>query len=249
MKKIFVLIALAVSSLYATAQTKPAAARPKPASPSRPAPKTSPKPVAAPLLKTLVDSASYAFGVSIANDVKSRGVSNLNSAVLAKAMNDVFAGNATLLSPEKCQDLIMSFLGSIEKKKFEGNITEGSKFMIENSKKPGIVSLSSGLQYEIITPGAGIKPKATDEVTVNYKGTLLNGKQFDSSYDRGQPATFMLNQVIPGWTEGLQQMPVGSKYRFFIPYPLAYGERAAGPDIPPYSTLIFEVELISIDAK
>lgn len=143
----------------------------------------------------------------------------------------------------------MGFLGALEKKKFEGNINEGTKFLSENSKKPGIVTLPSGLQYQVITQGTGVKPKATDEVTVNYKGTLLNGKQFDSSYDRGEPATFMLNQVIPGWTEGLQYMPAGSKYKFFVPYALAYGERAAGPDIAPYSTLIFEVELISVQPK
>ena len=143
----------------------------------------------------------------------------------------------------------MGFLGSIEKKKFAVNVAEGSKFLTENSKKAGVVTLPSGLQYEVISSGTGIKPKATDEVTVHYKGTLLNGKQFDSSYDRGEPATFMLNQVIPGWTEGLQQMPAGSKYRFFIPYALAYGERGAGPDITPFSTLIFEVELVSVQAK
>ncbi|SKB41855.1 FKBP-type peptidyl-prolyl cis-trans isomerase [Daejeonella lutea] len=250
MKKIFFAFALVAVYTYSSAQTKPAPPKPKaPSTQAKPAVKTPPKAVNAPLLKTSVDSASYAFGVSIANDIKSRGVGNLNSAVLAKAMTDVFGGGSTLLSPEKCQDLIMSFLGSVEKKKFEGNINEGTKFLSENAKKQGVVTLPSGLQYEVITQGTGVKPKATDEVTVNYKGTLLNGKQFDSSYDRGEPATFMLNQVIPGWTEGLQQMTAGSKYRFFIPYALAYGERAAGPDITPYSTLIFEVELISVQAK
>jgi len=247
MKKILVLIVLAASYNYSYAQTKPAAPKPKPTA-TKPAAATTPKTVV-PVFKSSLDSASYAFGVSIANDIKSRGVGKLNSTLLAKAMNDVFAGSTTLLSPEKCQDLIMTYLGSIEKKKFEGNISEGKEFLIANSKKPGIVTLPSGLQYEVITSGNGFKPKATDEVTVNYKGTLLNGKQFDSSYDRGQPATFMLNQVIPGWTEGLQQMAAGSKFRFFIPYALAYGERAAGPDIPPYSTLIFEVELISVQPK
>lgn len=255
MKKIFVLIALAATYSYSSAQTKPVAAKPKPAVTTvKPAVKSKtattvqPKPAAA-LFKTQLDSASYAFGVSIGNDIKSRGVSSLNYSLMAKAVSDVFGASGPVLSPEKCQELIMSFLGSIEKKKFEANITEGAKFISGNSKKPGIVTLPSGLQYEIMTRGTGVKPRATDEVTVNYKGTLLSGKQFDSSYDRGQPATFMLNQVIPGWTEGLQQMPAGSKYRFFIPYALAYGERAAGPDIPPYSTLVFEVELISVQIK
>lgn len=253
MKKIFVLIALTATYTYSSAQTKPVAAKPKPAATTaKPATKTTttvqPKPTPT-LFKTQLDSASYAFGVSIGNDIKSRGVTSLNYSLMAKALSDVFGASGPVLSPEKSQELIMSFLGSIEKKKFEVNINEGAKFLSENSKKPGIVILPSGLQYEIITRGTGVKPKATDEVTVNYKGTLLNGKQFDSSYDRGQAATFMLNQVIPGWTEGLQQMPAGSKYRFFIPYPLAYGERAAGPDIPPYSTLVFEVELISVQIK
>ncbi|WP_411272808.1 FKBP-type peptidyl-prolyl cis-trans isomerase [Daejeonella sp.] len=255
MKKIFVLIALVAIYTYTSAQTKPVSSKPKPAvTAAKPAVKAKPaataqaKP-AAPIFKSQFDSASYAFGVSIGNDIKSRGVTGLNYTLLAKALSDVFATNGPMLSPEKCQELIMSFLGSIEKKKFESNITEGSKFLSENSKKMGIVTLPSGLQYQILTPGTGVKPKATDEVTVHYKGTLLNGKQFDSSYDRGEPATFMLNQVIPGWTEGLQQMSGGSKYRFFIPYALAYGERAAGPDIPPFSTLMFEVELISVQPK
>ena len=161
-------------------------------------------------------------------------------------MNDVFSAQTALISPEKCQETIYSFLSSLEKKKYEGAIADGAAFLAENKKKPGIVELPSGLQYEVIRAAEGQKPLATDEVTVHYKGTLTNGAQFDSSYDRGQPATFALNQVIPGWTEGLQQMSVGSKYRFFIPYSLGYGERGAGNDIPPYSTLIFEVELLKI---
>ena len=251
MKKTLIACVLIASGTYTYAQSKPAASpKPKPAATqTKPASTTQSKPATGPVFKSQLDSASYAFGLSIGNDIKSRGINSLNYSLVTKAMSDAFAGNNPLLSPEKCQELIMSFLSSIEKKKFEGNITEGTKFLNENSKKPGVVTLPSGLQYQIITPGNGIKPKATDEVTVNYKGTLLNGRQFDSSYDRGQPATFMLNQVLPGWTEGLQQMPVGSKYRFFIPYALAYGERAAGPDITPFSTLIFEVELISVQPK
>lgn len=251
MKKIFVLIALVATYTYSSAQTKPAAAKPSTAVKPKPtvsASTTQAKPVAT-LIKTQLDSASYSFGMSIAKDMKARGVTSLNYSVLAKAMNDVFAGSTLAISPEKSQETIMGFLGSIEKKKFAVNIAEGTKFLTENSKKAGVVTLPSGLQYEILTKGTGLKPKAVDEVTVHYKGTLLNGKQFDSSYDRGEPATFMLNQVIPGWTEGVQQMPAGSKYRFFIPYPLAYGERGAGPDITPYSTLIFEVELMSVQPK
>jgi FKBP-type peptidyl-prolyl cis-trans isomerase len=161
-------------------------------------------------------------------------------------MNDVFASQEVILSPEKCQETIYAFLGGLEKKKFEGNISAGAIFLAENKKKPAITELPSGLQFEVITPAEGPKPSESDDVTVHYRGTLTNGAQFDSSIDRGQPASFTLNQVIPGWTEGLQQMSVGSKYRFFIPYNLGYGERGAGKDIPPYSTLIFEVELLKI---
>ncbi len=249
MKKILTILAFTACYSYSSGQTKAVSpAKPKivtvQAKPATPA-----KPVSSPVLKSQTDSASYAFGVSIANDIKARGVTSLNYNLVAKAMSDVFASASTALSPEQCQELIYRFLSTIEKKKFEGNIGEGSKFMAENSKKAGIITLPSGLQYEVLTAGTGIKPKSTDEVTVNYKGTLTNGTEFDSSYKRGEPATFMLNQVIPGWTEGVQHMPVGSKYRFYIPYSLAYGERGAGQDIPPYSNLIFEIELISAVSK
>eukprot|EP01136_Pigoraptor_vietnamica_P022289 Opistho-1_new@73248 len=159
-----------------------------------------------------------------------------------------------MLTQQQAQEVINKLFESLsserdaaEKQKYAANVNAGNKFLTENKTKPGIKTTASGLQYEVITPGNGASPKATDQVTVNYKGTLLNGKQFDSSYDRGEPATFGLNQVIPGWTEGLQLMSEGAKFRFFIPYNLAYGSRAT-PDgsIPPFSTLIFEVELIKI---
>jgi len=226
MKRFLILAAFAAITTYSSAQTKPAAA-----------------PL---LLKTQLDSASYAFGASIAGDLKNRGVNNLNYALVSKAMNDVFSGGTVIFTPEKSQEVIYSLLSAIEKKKFEGAIAEANKFLSDNKLKPGITTLPSGLQFEVLTPGTGPKPLATDEVSVNYKGSLTNGFEFDSSYRRGEPTSFVLNQVIPGWTEGLQQMSVGSKYRFFIPYSLAYGERGAGKDIPPYSTLIFEVELVKI---
>jgi FKBP-type peptidyl-prolyl cis-trans isomerase FklB len=226
MKRYVLLFAAVAITTYSSAQTKPAAA-----------------PL---LLKTQLDSASYAFGASIAGDLKNRGVTNLNYSLVSKAMSDVFSGGTVIFTPEKCQEVIYGLLNVLEKKKFEGAIAESNKFLSENKLKPGIITLPSGLQYEVIVLGAGPKPLATDEVSVNYKGTLTNGFEFDSSYTRGEPTSFVMNQVIPGWTEGLQQMPLGSKYRFFIPYSLAYGERGAGKDIPPYSTLIFEVELIKI---
>jgi FKBP-type peptidyl-prolyl cis-trans isomerase FklB len=226
MKRYVLLFAAVAITTYSSAQTKPAAA-----------------PL---LLKTQLDSASYAFGASIAGDLKNRGVNNLNYSLVSKAMSDVFSGGTVIFTPEKCQEVIYGLLNVLEKKKFEGAIAEANKFLSDNKLKPGITTLPSGLQFEVLTPGTGAKPVATDEVSVNYRGTLTNGFEFDSSYTRGEPTSFVLNQVIPGWTEGLQQMPVGSKYRFFIPYSLAYGERGAGKDIPPYSTLIFEVELIKI---
>ncbi|MDO8994030.1 MAG: FKBP-type peptidyl-prolyl cis-trans isomerase, partial [Daejeonella sp.] len=209
MKRYILLVAAAAISTFSSAQTKP---------------------TAAPLFKTQLDSASYAFGASIANDLKQRGVSTLNYTLVSKAMSDVFSGGNVIFSPEKSQEVIYGLLNVLEKKKFEGSIAEADKFLSDNKQKAGIVTLPSGLQYEVLAPGTGTKPVATDEVTVHYKGTLTNGKQFDSSYDRGEPTSFTLNQVIPGWTEGLQQMPIGSKYRFFIPYALAYGERGAGKD-------------------
>lgn len=247
MKRFLLLFAATAISTLAFSQTKPvspAKKSPVPAKTSATPAKSNLAP--APLLKNQIDSLSYSFGASIANDLKNRGVSNINYSVLTKAMNDVFNSQAALLSPEKCQEIIYSFLSTLEKKKYEGTIATSAAYLAENKKKAGIIELPSGLQYEVIKAAEGPKPVATDEVTVHYKGTLTNGFQFDSSIDRGQPATFTLNQVIPGWTEGLQQMSVGSKYRFFIPYSLGYGERGAGKDIPPYSTLIFEVELLKI---
>lgn len=241
MKRFLILFASGLISVQSFAQTKPAATKPVQTKPAvaKPAVNT-------PLLKSQLDSASYAFGSSIANDLKMRGVTALNYSMVSKAMNDVFSAGNVILSPEKSQEVIYGFLTVLERKKFEGVINEANQFLSENKKKAGVITLPSGLQYEILTAGTGPKPVATDEVTVHYKGTLTNGKQFDSSYDRGEPTSFVLNQVIPGWTEGLQQMPTGSKYRFFIPYNLGYGERGAGQDIPPYSTLIFEVELVKI---
>lgn len=192
------------------------------------------------------DSASYSFGLKIAQGLKSDGVSTLNYSLLSKAMEDIFKGEPTLLTDEESSNSISSFLEASSKAKFASAIEEGNKFLEANKTKAGITTLASGLQYEVITAGNGPKPKAEDEVTVHYKGTLLNGKQFDSSYDRGEPISLQLNRVIPGWTEGVQLMPVGSKYRFYIPYALGYGERGAGADIPAYSTLIFDIELIKI---
>lgn len=229
----FVSILMFLTSLSFAQVNKPVATK-KPAD----APQTA--------LASVKDSASYAFGLSVAENLKSLGITGLNYTVLSKAMNDVFEGNKLLIASEQSQKVIYNYITEANKAKFAGSIAEGTKFLEENKKKAGVVSLPSGLQYQVLQPGSGLKPKATDEVTVHYKGTLLNGKQFDSSYDRKEPTALTLNNVIPGWTEGVQLMPVGSKYRFFVPYQLGYGEKGAGGDIPPYSVLIFEIELVKI---
>jgi FKBP-type peptidyl-prolyl cis-trans isomerase len=199
-------------------------------------------------INSRLDSASYAIGLGVAEDLKSRGVSGLNYAALADAMTSVFKGSTPAITLEQGQKVMYDFLSQANKVKYEASIAEGARFLAENKKKAGVVTLPSGVQYMVLKTGTGQKPKVTDEVTVHYKGSLLNGKQFDSSYDRNEPITLQLNKVIPGWTEGVQQMPVGSKYKFFIPYQLGYGEQGAGENIPPYSTLIFEIELLKITA-
>ena len=198
------------------------------------------------VLKTQLDSVSYAMGASIAQDLKRRGISALNYAILERGIKDVFAGRATRLNQQEGQQCIMDYLTYVKKKTSESFLVESNRFLEEIKNKKGIISTASGLCYEVITAAQGAKPLVTDQVTVHYRGTLSNGRPFDSSYERNQPFTTMLNQVIPGWTEGVQLMTVGSKYRFYIPYQLGYGENGAGEDIPPYSVLIFEIELIKI---
>jgi FKBP-type peptidyl-prolyl cis-trans isomerase len=197
-----------------------------------------------PVLKTKIDSVSYAFGFKIASDLKAHGVENVNYALWTKAMEQVFKGEKAELTDEQAQNTITNFMNAGAEKNSAKLIGEGDKFLAENKTKPGVVTTSSGLQYIVLKAGTGPKPKPGAEVTVNYKGTLLNGRQFDSSYDRGEPFTFPLSNVIPGWVEGVQLMQEGSKYRFFIPWKLAYGPQGAGQDIPPYSVLIFEIELL-----
>lgn len=190
---------------------------------------------------------SYALGLNIVTNLKQQGLDSLDQAAFAQGLKEALAGDSTLLTDEEANQALQSYFGKLQEEKSKMASKEGEIFLANNAKREGVTVTSSGLQYEVITEGEGAKPLATDQVTVHYKGTLINGKVFDSSYDRGQPATFGLNQVIPGWTEGVQLMSVGSKYRFFIPYQLAYGERGAGADIPPYAALIFEVELIKIN--
>ena len=197
------------------------------------------------VLKNENDSISYAIGVSLANFYKQQNISNINTTILVKAVRDVEA-NKAILSEQQCQTTLMSFVQKQQSDKASGNKKVGQDFLAANSKKPGVVSLPSGLQYQIIKEGNGPKPKLTDMVRVHYHGTLIDGRVFDSSVDRGQPIELNVNGVIPGWTEALQLMPVGSKWKLFIPSDLAYGDRQAGQLIAPGSTLIFDVELLDI---
>ena len=193
-----------------------------------------------------ITKVSYALGMNIVNNLKQQGLETINAVALAEGIQDVLSGSATQINDQEANQTLQSYFGAIQKKQGESASAEGQAFLAENAKKDTITVTATGLQYEILTEGSGKQPAATDQVTVHYRGTLLNGKQFDSSYDRGQPATFGLNQVIAGWTEGVQLMKEGAKYRFYIPYNLAYGERGAGADIPPYAALIFDVELIKV---
>lgn len=194
-----------------------------------------------------ITKVSYALGLNIVTNLKQQGLDTLDQAAFAQGIKEAIAGDSTLLTDEEANQALQMYFASLQEEKTKMSSKEGELFLANNAKREGVTVTASGLQYEVITKGEGAKPLATDQVTVHYKGTLIDGKVFDSSYDRGQPATFGLNQVIPGWTEGVQLMSVGSKYRFFIPYQLAYGERGAGEDIPAYAALIFEVELIKIN--
>lgn len=198
-------------------------------------------------LKTQIDSVSYGLGVSIGSNLKQNALDTVNVDMLAKGMKDFFA-NKPGMTATAADSAIRTYLGAKEKMKGEGNLKIGQAFLEENKKKPGVQVTASGLQYVIMKAGTGAKPTLNDKVTTHYHGTLIDGTVFDSSVERGQPASFPVSGVIPGWTEALQLMSVGSKWKLFVPANLAYGERGAGGKIGPNAALIFEVELLSIDA-
>lgn len=199
-----------------------------------------------------MDKVSYALGMGIGSQLKDMGAQNLNIDDFALAIKDTLAGKSQLTEVE-AQTLVQEFFQEQEKKqraaaaeRFKEIKANGEKYLAENAKKDGVITTASGLQYLVLTEGTGKSPKATDKVVCHYEGMLTDGTMFDSSIQRGEPATFGLNQVIKGWTEGLQTMKEGGKTRFFIPYTLGYGEQGAGQSIPPYSALIFDVELIEV---
>lgn len=192
------------------------------------------------------DSVSYALAYNFAAMWKSQGLDSMNADVAFLAIKAAFGKDSIMLDEEYMIATVQEAAKVLEEKQSKLLMQEGLDFLAENGKKPGITTTASGLQYEVLTMGSGDKPKATDQVTTHYEGRLIDGTVFDSSYKRGQPATFPLNGVIRGWTEALQLMPEGSKFRLYIPQELAYGPRGAGSMIKPYSTLIFDVELITI---
>jgi FKBP-type peptidyl-prolyl cis-trans isomerase FklB len=257
---------LALGTLYA--QDTPVPAKPKPTTTAPAAaqgttktPGAKPRTgtgtrTSAPLtLKTQKDKVSYAIGMNIGKSLHKDSV-DIDPAIFARGVKDALTSAKPLLTDEEMKTVLTALQGQLRQQQEvvaraagEANRKAGEAFLAENKTKDGVVTLPSGLQYKIITPGTGPKPTATDTVVCNYRGTLLDGTEFDSSYKRGQPATFPVSGVIKGWTEAVQLMPVGSKWQLFIPASLAYGDRGAGPDIGPDSTLVFEVELLSIQEK
>ena len=241
--------------------SQPASASSQAAAPAKPSSTTATKktttaakPATGLALTTQKQKASYALGMKIGSDLKRQGVAaSVDAAITARGLKDALAGSKLLLTDDQEKSALMQLQTDVrtaqeaKAKETSGPARKaGEAFLAENKSKEGVVALPSGLQYKILTAGTGPKPTANDTVTCNYRGTLLNGKEFDSSYKRGQPASFPVSGVIKGWTEALQLMPVGSKWQLFIPADLAYGDRGAGGDIGPGETLIFEVELISI---
>lgn len=204
-------------------------------------------------LKTRKDSVSYAIGLNLGQSFKMQKI-DADPAVVAAAMKDVLDSNDMKLTEEQAQQVWMSYQQEMaakaeQERQVQGvkNKEAGEKFLAENKTKEGVVTTASGLQYKVITMGTGPKPTSSDKVKVHYRGTLIDGKQFDSSYDRGEPAVFPVTGVIPGWTEALLLMPVGSKWEVYLPAGIAYGDRGAGADIGPNATLIFTVELLGIE--
>ena len=197
-------------------------------------------------LKNNNDSVSYSFGILIAQQLKSQGMTDLSPEAIAKGIGDVLAGKDTEVDVNQANTLYQEYAQKKKEEASVGLIEEGKKFLEENAKRPKVKTTASGLQYEVIKSGTGKSPAPTDKVTTHYHGTLIDGTVFDSSVDRGEPATFPVNGVIQGWQEALPMMKEGDKWKLYIPYNLAYGERGAGGKIKPYSALIFEIELIKV---
>jgi FKBP-type peptidyl-prolyl cis-trans isomerase FklB len=199
-----------------------------------------------PVLKTANDSLSYALGMSAGSFYKQQGMTNLNISVCSKGINDALKTDKTLLNEQQANTIIMAFMQKMTEEKSAGNRKAGEAFLAANKSKPGVVTLPSGLQYVVLKEGNGPKPGPTDKVRCHYEGSLIDGTVFESSIKNGRPVDFTVGGVIRGWTEALQLMPVGSKWRLFIPADLAYGDHPPGEQIKPGTTLIFDVELLEI---
>jgi len=236
MKKISVICILVFTSGLVHAQSNAA---------KKPVAKTTTPPFQ---LKNLEDSANYAMGLSIANFYRQQGVTKINSALVTRAINDAMGGKPTLLNDAQTSTVLMTYLNKQQMVKSKPNIDACNNFLSINKAKQGVVTTASGLQYEVITQGTGAKPTLKDTVVCNYKGTFIDGNEFDNSYKRGTPAEFPLTNVIRGWTEVLQLMPTGSKYKVYVPYQLGYGPSDYN-GIPGGSLLIFEIELLSVKGK
>lgn len=200
---------------------------------------------ATPIMSNELDSISYALGMGVAKNLQSSGLDSINMEAFDEGFGKILSGDSTLISEAEVQVLLQNYFQGLAQKQQEKFMKEGKDFLAMNKLRAEVDTTASGLQYEVIVAGEGPNPTTESEVTVHYTGKLLDGTVFDSSVERGEPISFNLGQVIPGWTEGLQLMNTGAKYMLYIPYDLAYGAKGAGADIPPYATLIFEVELIS----
>ena len=196
-----------------------------------------------------MEKLSYALGLIIGNNLKGMNIEGLITGEFTRAVEQVLNGEKLEMTEVQAQGLVQEFLREQQEAAGKAAREAGENFLAENAKREGVKVTETGLQYEVLTPALGIKPTPTDTVTCHYEGRLIDGTVFDSSYRRGEPASFPLQGVIRGWTEGLQLMSIGSKYRFFIPFDLAYGAQGAGGSIPPYAALIFDVELIGIEGK
>ncbi|MBO5919633.1 MAG: FKBP-type peptidyl-prolyl cis-trans isomerase [Bacteroidales bacterium] len=193
-----------------------------------------------------MDKVSYALGMSIANNIMASGVNGLNVEEFVKAITTYMAGEEPAMTPAEAQQVLNDYFTKLQEEQTAALKAEGEAFLAQNAKNEGVVTLPSGLQYKVLKSGNGATPKASDSVECHYEGRLISGTVFDSSYQRGETATFGVTQVIAGWVEALQLMKEGDKWQLFIPYNLAYGERGAGAQIPPFATLIFDVELIKV---
>lgn len=238
-KIVFVLLLAAAGALNAQ-PTKPIV---------KPVTKPVPKPVN--ILKTTADSISYVLGEVAAYGLIQQGLGEIkiNNNAFLKAVNDILAKKKPVLDDVTANALLSNYMSKVQTEKVKPAITDGEKFLAQNKLKPGIITTASGLQYEVITEGQGIKPTLLDTFVAHYRGTLLNGTEFEASANRGEPLTFPVSNVIPGWKEGLQLMSIGSKYKFYIPYHLGYGTMGNGPGVPGGAMLIFDLELLEVKKK